>query len=201
MTTTQQTQAGGIPSQSIVPEDSGSVKGMRFARWFVWFIWAYFTFVVVILTLSFFLLLFNADPDVDFVAWVYRSADRAMEPFRGIFPTETAGNGSVIDFSVLFAMIIYGIIASLVSALVSFLDRKIAEERSKAIYIAQEEQRRREYEMTANAENAAAQRQARQDEATEQFASQQVAAQQRTSEAAEELATEQRQPPPPAPGG
>jgi uncharacterized protein YggT (Ycf19 family) len=197
MTTTQQTQAGGAPAAAILPEDSGSVKGMRFARWFVWFVWAYFTFVVVVLTMSFFLLLFNADPDAGFVAWVYRSADRAMEPFRGIFPTETAGNGSVIDFSILFAMIVYGIVASLVSALVSFLDRKIAEERSKAMYIAQEEQRRREYAMTTNAEYAAAQYQAQQDEAAARLASRQVAAQQRTAEAAEHLATDQLEPPSP----
>ena len=197
MTTAQQPQPGGIAPEEILPEDSGSVKGMRFARWFVWFVWAYFTFVVVVLTMSFFLLLFNADPDVGFVAWVYRSADRAMEPFRGIFPTETAGNGSVIDFSILFAMIVYGIIASLISALVSFLDRKIAEERSKAMYIVQEERRRREYAMTTNAEYAAAQYQAQQDEAAAQLAARQVAAQQRTADAAEHLSAVQNQPPSP----
>ena len=195
MTTEQVGQPEGV-----IPEDPTSVKGMRFARWFGWFVWAYFTFIVIVLTLAFFLLLFNANPDVGFVAWVYRSADRAMEPFRGIFPTETAGNGSVIDFSILFAMIVYGIIASLVNALVDFFDRKIAQERAKAMYVAQEEQRRHEYAMATDAEWAAQRYQQQQDEAAARLASRQVAAQQRTAEAAEHLAIEQ-QPPPPAPGG
>lgn len=189
-------------AQEILPEDSSSIKGMRFARWFGWFVWAYFTFVVIILTMSFFLLLFNANPDVEFVAWVYRSSDRAMEPFRGIFPTETAGNGSVIDFSILFAMIVYGIIASLVSSLIHFFDRKIAEERAKALYVAQEEQRRNEEAQRADADWAAAQHQEAQEAEAARLASQQAAAQQRTAEAAERLASEQYppQPEPPTPG-
>lgn len=197
MTTQQPIQQPEKAAPGVLPEDSGSVKRYRFARWFGWFVWAYFTFVLIILSLSFFMLLFNANPDSGFVAWVYRSSDRAMEPFRGIFPTETAGNGSVIDFSILFAMIVYGILASLINALVSFFDRKIAEERSKAMYVAQEEQRRREYAMATNAEYAAAQYQAQQDEAAARLASRQVAAQQRTAEAAEHLGTDQYQPPSP----
>ena len=51
-------------------------------------------------------------------------------------------NGSVIEFSILFAIVVYGMVAMLISALVSFLDRKIAEERSKARYVAQEQERR-----------------------------------------------------------
>ena len=148
------------PPETILPEDSSSVKGWRFSRWLVWAVWAYFTFVVIMLTMAFFLLLFNANPDAGFVAWVFRSADRAMEPFRGIFPTATAGNGSIIDFSVLFAIIVYGIIALLIHALVNFIDRKIAEERAKALYIAQEEQRRREVARMTATQSAANQQQA-----------------------------------------
>lgn len=195
MTIPQQAQPEGI-----LPEDPGSVTGMRFARWFVWFVWAYFTFVIIVLTLAFFLLLFNANSDVGFVEWVYRSADRAMEPFRGIFPTEAAGNGSVFDFSILFAMIVYGIIASLVHALVNFLDRKIAEERAKVMYATQEGQRRREYAAATEAERAAAQYRAQQDAAAAQLASRQVAAQQRTAQAAAQLADEQYRPRPPRSG-
>ena len=197
MAAPQGTQPQATPAEAILPEDSTSVKGMRFARWFGWFVWAYFTFIVIILTLAFFLLLLNADPDVGFVAWVYRSADRAMEPFRGIFPTETAGNGSVIDFSILFAMIVYGILASLTNALVNFFDRKISEERSKAMYVAQEEQRRREYAMATEAQLAEARYRRQHDEDAARIASSQVAAQQRTAEAAEHLAGEQQPPPPP----
>lgn len=183
-------------AEQIIPEDSTLVKGLRLSRWLVWFVWLYFAFIVVILALAFFLLLFNANPDAGFVDWVYRSADRAMEPFRGIFPTETAGNGSVIDFSILFAIIVYAIVAMVISALVSFLDRKIEEERSKAMYIAQEQQRRREVARTANVHQTTAQRMAAQQAAAQQAAEEQAAAQQRTAEAAEQLAAGQQPSPP-----
>lgn len=131
-------------SEQILPEASPLLKGLKVSRWIVWFVWAYIVFVMIILAMAFFLLLFNANPDVAFVEWVYRSADRAMEPFRGIFPTKTAGNGSVIDFSILFAAVVYSIVGMAVNALVSFLDRKAAEEQHKALYVAQERERRRE---------------------------------------------------------
>lgn len=178
----------------IIPKESGGLKAAKVGRWIVWFVWAYIAFVIVVLLFAFFLLLFNANPDNGFVEWVYRSADRAMEPFRGIFPSETTGNGSVVDFSVLFAILVYSVIAMVVSAFVSFLDRKIAEERSKELYVAQEQQRRDE--AAAYAEHVAAQ------EAEEhRMAARQASAQQRTAEAAERLAD---QPPsqqsPPAAG-
>ena len=88
------------PEQTIIPEDSSKVKRWTFFRWFIRFVWAYFIFLVIILFSAFFLLLFNANPEVGIVEWIYRSADRAMEPFRGIFPTREAGEGSIVDFSI-----------------------------------------------------------------------------------------------------
>ena len=171
----------------IILEDSSQVKRWNFARWFSRFVWAYFMFVVVILFIAFFLLLFNASSDVGFVDWVYRSADRAMEPFRGIFPTASVDGGSVIDFSILFAIMIYGIIASLIDALVHFIDRNIAKSRSEASYIARESERRSEQAMANEAARAAAEYRAAQDAAATQLAVQQAAAQQRTAAAAEHL--------------
>lgn len=175
--------------EQILPESTSLVKGLKVSRWLVWFVWAYIVFVMIILSLAFFLLLFNASTDTSFVDWVYRSADRAMEPFRGIFPTETVGNGSVIDFSILFAIVTYSILGMVVNALVSFLDRKVAEEKDKALYVAQEQERRRELALAANVHQTTVQRQAAQQAAAQQLAMQQAAAQQRTADAAERLAT------------
>ena len=183
-----------VPEQ-ILPEDSSVLKGLRVSRWFVWFVWAYVAFVVFMLTLAFFLLLFDANAANSFVEWVFRSSDRAMEPFRGIFPTETVGTGSVIDFSILFAIVVYGIVAMLISALVSFLDRKIAEEGSKALYVAQEQERRQEAARAANVHETTAQRLAAQEAAAKQLAMEQTAAQQRTAEATERVANQQPDPP------
>ena len=119
-------------------KDPSTVTGLKFARVLSWLVYAYFILAVVILLLDFFLLLFNASADAEFTQWVYRSADRVLEPFRGIFPSHTAENGSVVDFAVLFAMIVYGILAMALNALVSFFDRKIHEERRKAWLAAQQ---------------------------------------------------------------
>lgn len=186
-------------AEQIIPESTSLVKGLKISRWLVWFVWAYIAFVMIILSLAFFLLLFNAGTDTSFVDWVYRSADRAMEPFRGIFPTSTAGNGSVIDFSILFAVVVYSILGMVVNALVSFLDRKVAEEKDKALYVAQEQERRRELAIAANVHQTTVQRQAAQQAAAQQLAMQQAAAQQRTADAAEQLATSQAPVDPAAP--
>jgi uncharacterized protein YggT (Ycf19 family) len=118
-------------------KDPSTVTGLRFAKVLTWLVYAYLIIAVVILVLEFFLLLFNASTDAAFTEWVYRSGDRVLEPFRGIFPTRTADNGSVVDFAVLFAIIMYGILAMLLHALISWIDRKISEERRKAWWAAE----------------------------------------------------------------
>jgi uncharacterized protein YggT (Ycf19 family) len=168
-----------------LPEDSDKTKGLRFAKVLVWIVYAYFAIAVIILTLAFFLLLFNASQDAGFTQWVYRSANRVLEPFRGIFPNATAENGSVIDFAVLFAIIVYGIVAMLVHGVIHWIDRKIAEERQKALYLQQQNQQQA--------------RQAQHDEAVRQQA---VLQQQQQAQAAQQQAptAQQQQPPPAAPG-
>ena len=123
------------PTRSL-PKDPSTVTGLRLAKVLPWLVYAYLLLEVIVLTLAFFLLLFNASTDAAFTEWVYRSADRALEPFRGIFPSATAGNGSVLDFAVLFAIIVYGILAMVAHGVIHWLDRKIAEERAKARWLA-----------------------------------------------------------------
>lgn len=108
------------------------ISGLRFAKALVWLVYLFFLLATVILTLAFFLLLFNASTDAAFTEWVYRSAGRVLEPFRGIFPTMESESGSVISFAVLFAIIMYGIFAMLVHGVVYWLDAKIIEQRRKA---------------------------------------------------------------------
>ena len=101
------------------------------ARGVSYLVYAYVLVVEIILGLGFFLLLFGANRSAGFTEWVYRSLDRAMEPFRGIFtPIElgtTAGNdvSSVFETSVVFAMVIYGLVAIAVRALVSWLTYRL----------------------------------------------------------------------------
>lgn len=66
---------------------------------------------LLILTFGFVLLLLGANPDASLTDWVYRHLADTMEPFRGIFPQQTAPSGSMLDVSVLFAMFVYGLFA------------------------------------------------------------------------------------------
>jgi uncharacterized protein YggT (Ycf19 family) len=104
-----------------------ALGGLRLAKVLVWLVYAYFIVAVIVLVLAFFLLLFAASTDADFTQWVYRAADRALAPFWGIFPSVEGESGSVLDFAVVFAIIMYGILALLVHALVEWLDTKIFE--------------------------------------------------------------------------
>ena len=92
----------------------------------------YFFVIVaeIILVIGFFLLLFGANPTAGFTQWAYRNLDRVMAPFRGIFApielgTTSADVDAVFDTSVLFAMIVYGILALVLSALTRWLSQRL----------------------------------------------------------------------------
>jgi uncharacterized protein YggT (Ycf19 family) len=88
---------------------------LKIARVIVWIIYALVLATAILLTLNFLLRLFGANSDNAFVVWVYRSTDRAMQPFRGIFPTKQLNDSSAaLDFSVLFAALVYFVIAVLI---------------------------------------------------------------------------------------
>jgi hypothetical protein len=89
-------------------------------------VYVYLILVEVVLVIGFFLLLFGANQTAGFTQWAYRNLDRVMAPFRGIFTPIELGTTSgdvqaVFDTSVLFAMIIYGILALLLSWLIGWL--------------------------------------------------------------------------------
>ena len=93
-------------------------------------VYFYLIVVEIILLIGFFLLLFGANPTAGFTQWAYRNLDRVMDPFRGIFsPIDlgTTGNdvAATFDTSVLFAMIIYGIVALLFSVLIGWLSGRL----------------------------------------------------------------------------
>jgi uncharacterized protein YggT (Ycf19 family) len=65
---------------------------------------------------------FAANPTASFVHWIYTSSSTLIEPFRGIFPTEVIGKNHVVDFTALFAMLVYGLIALAFLALLNWLN-------------------------------------------------------------------------------
>ena len=108
-------------------ERKAIVWALRAVSYLVYF---YLIVVEIILLIGFFLLLFGANPTAGFTQWAYRNLDRVMDPFRGIFYTidlGTTGNdvAATFDTSVLFAMIIYGIVALLFSVLIGWLSGRL----------------------------------------------------------------------------
>jgi hypothetical protein len=83
-------------------------------------------FTGFILVQGFFLKLLGANPTVAYTRWAYRSLDRVMAPFRGIFPTVEFDGDAVLDTSILFALVIYGLLALVVRAALDWLNYRLA---------------------------------------------------------------------------
>src|SRR4051812_35096579 len=107
---------------------------VRVARILTYLVYGFTIVALVILVLGFFLLLFGANPDAPFAEWVYRSLARVMAPFRGIFEPVALNGDSVLDTSVLFAMIVYGLVGIALSALIHWLtDKQLVLRRKQAL--------------------------------------------------------------------
>jgi uncharacterized protein YggT (Ycf19 family) len=105
---------------------AGTKMGIeKVARALVYLVYFWVMLSIAILVTGFFLLLFGANPDASFAEWVYRALDRVMKPFRGIFESVDLSGNSVLDVSVLFAMIVYGMLALALRALIDWLTYRI----------------------------------------------------------------------------
>jgi uncharacterized protein YggT (Ycf19 family) len=81
------------------------------AKILIWAVYVWVLLNLVLLFVAFWLRLLGANPDAGFTEWVYRSVSRSMAPFRGMFEPIALSDQSVLDTSLLFAMIIYGLVA------------------------------------------------------------------------------------------
>src|SRR5262245_52741026 len=99
---------------------------IRAARFLTYLVYAFVLVALTILAFGFFLLLFGANPDAPFAEWIYRSLARVMAPFRGLFEPVPLDGDSVLDPSILFAMIVYGLAGLLLSSLIDWLTRRLA---------------------------------------------------------------------------
>ncbi|HSL74062.1 MAG TPA: hypothetical protein VK853_06330 [Ilumatobacteraceae bacterium] len=102
------------------------------ARAVSYLVYFYLLVVEIILLMGFVLLLFGASPTAGFTQWVYRNLDRVMAPFRGIFTPIELGTTSndvpaIFETSVLFAMIVYGIVALVFGAIIAWLSDRLGQ--------------------------------------------------------------------------
>jgi len=114
---------------------SPKVKAMlvKVCRALVWIVYAWVAITIVLLFLGFLLQLLGADPTAGFVEFVYRSTERAMAPFRGIFESVPLSDNSTLDVSILFAIIVYSFAALGVGMALDWVTHKmeIAEDEAR----------------------------------------------------------------------
>lgn len=63
--------------------------------------------------------LFGANATAPFVNWVYSVTAPLLGPFKGAFPAPALEGGFVIEFTALFAMLVYALVAYLLLELVA----------------------------------------------------------------------------------
>ena len=125
------------------------------ARAITYLIYFFVIVAEIILLIGFFLLLFGANPTAGFTEWAYRNLDRVMAPFRGIFApielgTTSADVEAVFDTSVLFTMIVYSIVALVLSALTRWLSQRL-----RYLYAAEQRERQEQADEEMRASLAA----------------------------------------------
>ena len=119
-----------------MPQRDAQVTVGTIAKGLLWFVYAWVLVSLVLLFLAFILQLFGANPDSGIAQWVYRSVERTMAPFRGLFEPVPIDGDSVLDPSILFAMIVYGFAGLLLSSAIDWLTRRLVIRRREAATIA-----------------------------------------------------------------
>ena len=98
------------------------------SRIIAYIVYAWAFVAVVLLALRVFLLAFSANASTPFVAFVYRTSADYMAPFRDIFPIKPIGETGYFDVAALFAIIMYLLLAWLISSVIHLIQHKIDQE-------------------------------------------------------------------------
>jgi hypothetical protein len=96
----------------LTPDNRNNQKGYGLVSTLVRLV---FTFIIGVLILRFVFRMLGANPDNALVAWVYGVSAPLVAPFFGIFSTGGLDLGiGRLEFETLIALLVYGLIASLV---------------------------------------------------------------------------------------
>lgn len=77
--------------------------------------------IELLLGLRIMLRLLGANPGSEFVAWLYGITGQLVAPFYGMFPDISFASNYVIEFSTIFAMLVYAFLGWLVIRIISFV--------------------------------------------------------------------------------
>lgn len=98
------------------------------SRIIAYIVYAWAFIAVVVLALRVFLLAFSANASTPFVEFVYRTSADYMAPFRDIFPVKPLSETGYFDVAALFAIIMYLLLAWLISSVIHLIQYKIDQE-------------------------------------------------------------------------
>ena len=96
---------------------------MRYSRENILSYLIYFVFSLaeIVLFLRLILRLFGASTESSFVQFIYNSSAVLLDPFRGIFTPAEVAPGAFLEFTTLFAIVIYALIAFLITEFIDFI--------------------------------------------------------------------------------
>src|SRR5579872_5140570 len=80
-----------------------------------------FSLIMFLLVLRFLFELFAANSAAPFVRWLYSITDSLLYPFRGIFSSQVVGGRFIFDITALVALVVYGLVLSLIIYLFNWL--------------------------------------------------------------------------------
>ncbi|HEX7017305.1 MAG TPA: YggT family protein [Patescibacteria group bacterium] len=91
------------------------------ARFILYLINVVFSLIELLIAVRIILRLFGANPAAGFVQWIYATTEPLLRPFIGMFPSPVLEGGFVIEFSAVFALIVYAFVGYLLSEIVAEL--------------------------------------------------------------------------------
>lgn len=98
---------------------------LKFSKVITILIYIWVMYGIIVLSLRVFLLATSANATTPFVEFIYKSSADYLAPFRGIFPAKPVGETGYVDTAALFAIIMYLLIAWLISSGIKYIQSKI----------------------------------------------------------------------------
>lgn len=83
-----------------------------------------FGLIDLLLIFRFILKLLAANPQAEFVAWVYNTTQPLLNPFLAAFPTPQVKGGFTLEFTTLFAIFVYTFVGYLVQELLAAISKR-----------------------------------------------------------------------------
>jgi uncharacterized protein YggT (Ycf19 family) len=99
-------------------------------RWITWVVYAIATAAEILLAFMFVFQMIGADPNQQFVAFIYRWGHLFARPFKGIVPPTLLPHGAFIDWNALIAIVAYAVLAWLVGTVLSAISRRMRVDRA-----------------------------------------------------------------------